>query len=98
MNFLNDALWFGEQVAGSLNRGGVTREEMTQRFPIVDTKDRQRTLSKQMFLNVRLQAEELFDCIFVCDKRTNRWRVEGDAEDERSFVDKVRYLRMFKER
>ena len=98
MNFLNDALWFGEQVAGSLNRGGVTREEMTQRFPIVDTKDRQRTLSKQMFLNVRLQAEELFDCIFVCDKRTNRWRVEGSAEDERRFVDKVRYLRMFKER
>jgi|GEM_PF-3921142 len=98
MNFIKDGLWFGELLAGSLSKGGITRSELAQHWRTSGLQDDERQFSRDVFRNILQEAEELFDCCFICDKRTNRWSVDGGMEEEQRFVDKVSLLSAFRKR
>lgn len=95
LKMLKDALWFGELLAGSLNKGGITRGELAQQWRTSGLEDDERSFSRDVFRNILQAAEEYYDCCFICDRRTNRWIVDGNTEDEQRFLDKVRLLRAF---
>lgn len=95
MNFIKDGFWFGEQLASSLDKGGITRSELAQRWVTSDLEDDRRSFSRDVFRNIRQSAEELFGCNFICNKQTNRWKVEGNDTDEERFVRKVQALKEF---
>ncbi len=92
---LKDALWFGELLAGSLNKGGITRGELAQQWRTSGLKDEERKFSRDVFRNIIQEAEELFDCVFICERKSNRWTVEGGKEEEDRFIKKVDALRLF---
>lgn len=95
MNFIKDSLWFGEQMASSLSRGGITRRELAQQWRTSGLKDEERKFSRDVFRNILQEAEELFDCVFICERQSNRWTVEGGKEEEERFIRKVEALRLF---
>lgn len=97
VNYINDALWFGELVVCSLSRGGVSMGELAQRWITSDLKDGNRPFTRSLFRNIKLNAEELFNCVFICDQQYRRWTVEGCAEDVKRFKEKVRRLKEFVE-
>ena len=97
INYIRDSLWFGEQVVATLNRGGISMNELAQRWTTSDLEDDNRPFTRSLLRNIIQGAEDLFECVFICDQRNRRWTVEGDAEDERRFVEKVRRLKAFLE-
>ncbi len=99
LNFLKDGLWFGELLAGSLREGGITRDELAQHWRTSGLEDDRRNFSRDVFRNIRQEAEELYGCVFVCNRRrSNRWTVEGGREEEKRFVEKVMLFRKFMEK
>ena len=71
--------------------------ELIMRWNTSELDDENRPFTRSLFRNIIQGAEGLFDCVFTSDSRFRRWTVEGSAEDERRFVEKVRKLKEFVE-
>ena len=95
MNNIYDSLWFGEQIVGSLSLGGVRSSELAQHWRTSGLEDDDRKFTRELLRNIRLRAEELYGCVFICDTCSRRWCVEGGDSEVKRFVEGVRLLRAF---
>jgi len=98
LKFLKDGLWFGELLAGSLSEGGITRDELAQHWRTSGLEDDERNFSRDVFRNILQEAEDLYGFVFVCNRPSYRWTVEGGREEEKRFVEKVMLFRKFMEK
>jgi len=95
---IQEALWWGEQIARSLSRGGIRREDMEERWLATRFADNKEGLTRRAFRTALQRCEEVFDCVLICHAGDGfRWTVEGGVEEEKRFTDKVMALKKFLE-